>query len=261
MSPSREGRLRDEVRSDEDVSVRRFVLNDLLTNGFVVQERDTGALAIVDPGARPDDLMAAAASWGGDVRWILVTHLHGDHCAAVDAIRGRTGAPVAGPPGAPFVPERPVAGGETLDFGALSVQVCATPGHSPESLSYQIDRHMFVGDFLFRLGSGRTDGPGASTEDLFATIRDVFDDLPDETILWCGHGPPSTVGEERAGNPFWRVARSGERPRAAGRALYGGVPAEVVAWADDYDGGRKALLRLPDERLVIVPGSRLEVRE
>lgn len=260
MSRTREGRLGDEVRTTEDVSVWRFVLNDLLTNGFVVQERDTGALAIVDPGARADDLLAAAKTWGGDVRWILVTHLHGDHCAAVDAVRQRTGAPVAGPAGGPFVPERPVAGGETLDFGALTIQVCASPGHSPESLSHQIDRHVFVGDFLFRLGSGRTDGPGASTEALFATVRDVFLDLPDETVLWCGHGPPSTVGEERAGNPFWEVARRSGRPEAAGRARYGSAWADVLAWADDYDGGRKALLRLADDRLVIVPGSRLEVQ-
>lgn len=249
---------RDDVLVEHDLTVWRFVLNDLLTNGFVVRENDTDAIAIVDPGDRGHDLVAAAREWGGDVRAILVTHFHGDHCAAVDEVqRAFERAEVVAPPGAPFDVDRPVSGGEALEFGAETIQVCATPGHSPESVSYQICTHMFVGDFLFRLGSGRTDGPGSSTEDLFRVVRDVFGDMPDETLLWCGHGPPSTIGDEREGNPFWRIALSEEQVAPVDEVAYRGGTVPVLAWADDYDGGRKALLDLPEGRLVIVPGSQV----
>jgi glyoxylase-like metal-dependent hydrolase (beta-lactamase superfamily II) len=153
--------------------------------------------------------------------------------------------------------DRPVSGGEALDFGARAILVSATPGHTADSVSYQIDEHIFVGDFLFRLGSGRTDGEDASTTKLFETVREVFDDLPDDTILWCGHGPPSTVGEEKAANPFWRVALSKDHPAPVGEVRYRGTSVPVLAWAADYDGGRKALLCLPDGSNVIVPGSQV----
>lgn len=246
-----------EVITTHHVTVQRFVLNSLLTNGFVVRDNDTGALAIVDPGDRLDDLAKAAEEWGGDVRWILVTHCHSDHCAGVAAMADRVGGQVAGPPAGPYAVDRPVAGGEALDFGAHTILGSATPGHTADSVSYQIEDHVFVGDFLFRLGSGRTDGADASAADLFATVREVFDDLPDETILWCGHGPSSTVGEEKAGNPFWRVALASAPAAPVGEVGYRGRTVPVLAWADDYDGGRKALLRLVDGSEVIVPGSQL----
>ncbi len=247
---------RDDVVVTHDLAVWRFVLNDLLTNGFVVRPTDSDALAIVDPGGRPDDLLAAAGELGGNVCWILVTHLHGDHWAALEAVREATGARVVSPSGAPFHVDRPVSGGEELDLDAAQILVAATPGHSPESVSYQIGRNVFVGDFLFRLGSGRTDGARASTRDLFETVCRVFVELPDETILWCGHGPPSTVGEEKAGNPFWAVARHGLPATPAGHATWRGETVPVWVWADDYDGGRKALVG-PAGDLVIVPGSQL----
>lgn len=250
---------RDDVLEGDEISVWRFVLNDLQTNGFVVREHDTGALAVVDPGDRAEDLIAAAREWGGDVRWILVTHLHGDHCAAVGPLRNAfRNADVAGPAGGMFDVGRPVSGGEALELGAHEIQVCATPGHSPESVSFQIERHVFVGDFLFRLGSGRTDGARASTKDLFEVVRKTFVSMPDTTILWCGHGPPSTVGEERAGNPFWRIALEGPPAEPAGEVAFRGRTVPVLAWADDYDGGRKALLDLGDGALVIVPGSQVD---
>ena len=248
--------LRDDILVADECSVWRFVLNDLRTNGYVVKENKTGALAIVDPGARGDDLVAAAGAWGGDVRWILVTHLHGDHVADAGRVREATGARLAAPPGGRALPDQPVSGGECLELGAREILVCATPGHSPDSVSYQLGGHLFVGDFLFHLGSGRTDGPGASTEDLFRAVRDVFVPLPADTILWCGHGPPSTVSEELADNPFWRVAVNG--PGApAGQATYRGRTVPVLAWADDYDGGQKALVDLGEGGLVIVPGSQV----
>lgn len=247
---------REELVETHKVSVRRFVLNSILTNGFVVRDNDTGALAIVDPGDRVEDLARAAGEWGGDVRWILVTHCHPDHCAGVTALVERVGGEVAGPAAGPYAVDRPVSGGEALDFGARCILVQATPGHTPDSVSYQIEEHVFVGDFLFRLGSGRTDGEGASTAALFETVREVFDDLPDDTILWCGHGPRSTVGEEKAGNPFWKIAR-GAASTPVEKAPYRGVSVPVLAWAADYDGGRKALIRLADGSELIVPGSQL----
>lgn len=136
--------------------------------------------------------------------------------------------------------------------------MAATPGHSPESVSFEIGDQVFVGDFLFRMGSGRTDGAGASTDDLFATVREVFASMEGDVVLWCGHGPPTTVGEERAENPFWRVALEGEPAAPVDKVGYRGRTVPVLAWADDYDGGRKALLALADGSRVIVPGSQVE---
>jgi len=249
--------LRDDILVADEFSIWRFVLNDLLTNGYVVWERDTGAIAIVDPGDRGDDLVAAAATWGGDVRWILITHLHGDHCAQAERVREAAGGEIVAPAGGMVTPDRPVAGGECLEFGAHEILVCATPGHSPESVSYQIGPHLFLGDFLFRLGSGRTDGARASTADLFRVVRETLCHLSPDTVLWCGHGPPSTVAEELAENPFWRVALQDGRPTPVDKARYRGETVPVLAWADDYDGGRKALLELADGSTVIVPGSQV----
>ncbi len=254
----REEILRDDVLVADEYSVWRFVLNELLTNGYVVQERDTGAIAIVDPGDRAGDLTAAARQWGGDVRWILVTHLHGDHCAQAEAVRQAVGGEIVCPPGGMARPQRPVCGGEMLELGPHEILVVATPGHSPESVSYQLGPHLFVGDFLFRLGSGRTDGARASTEELFRVVREVMEPLPEDTVLWCGHGPPSTIGEEKAANPFWKVALSDEPRAPVDKVLFRGETVPVLAWADDYDGGRKALLELAGGGLVIVPGSQVE---
>ncbi|HUP20190.1 MAG TPA: MBL fold metallo-hydrolase [Gemmatimonadota bacterium] len=249
----------NDVVADHDLTVRRLVLNDFLTNGFVVKENDTGALAIVDPGGRAEDLIAAAREWGGDVRAILVTHLHGDHCAAVGAVaEAFPAADVVGPPGGSFVPDRPVGGGESIEFGTEAIQVTATPGHSPESLSYQICDHVFVGDYLFLHAAGRTDLPGGSAEALLRVVREVFDDMPGKTVLWCGHGPPSTVAGELAANPFWRIAREGRPDAPVERARWKGSDVAVLAWAEDYDGGRKVLLETADGGLVMVPGSQVE---
>ena len=220
---------------DDRLRVQSFVLNDLLTNGFVVQARDTGSIVIIDPGDRGRDLVEAAEAWGGDVRWILVTHHHGDHWGALQTVRDAVHAPVAAPPGASFRVDRSVVGGERLQFAAQRIQVYRTPGHSPESVSFQIGDHVFVGDFVFRLGSGRTDGADASTEALVRTVREVFAPMPDETTLWCGHGPPSTVGEERDGNPFWKIAIDGDPPEPVDEVRYRGEKVPVLAWADDYD--------------------------
>jgi len=249
---------RDDVLRGKNLSVWRFVLNDLLTNGFVVREETGGGLVIVDPGGRGGDLVEAAEEWGGEVRWILVTHHHGDHHADLSTVRERfPEAGLVAPPGGGLGPDRPVSGGEAIEWSGPTIRVVATPGHSPESVSFRIGSHVFVGDFLFRLGSGRTDGPASSTDDVFRVAREVFAPMPDETILWCGHGPPSTVGEEREGNPFWRLAFAEDEPDPAGEVTYRGSEVPVLAWADDYDGGRKALLKLADGSFVIVPGSRV----
>lgn len=254
MSESR----RDGILRGGDLSVWRFVLNDLLTNGFVVREESGGSLAIIDPGGRGGDLVDAAKEWGGDVRLILVTHHHADHHAALPVVRESfPEAEVVAPPGGGLGQDRAVSGGEAIEWSGPTIRVAATPGHSPESLSFGIGSHVFVGDYLFRLGSGRTDGPGSSTDDVFRVAREVFAPMPDETILWCGHGPPSTVGEERDGNPFWRFAFAEAEPEPVDEVTYRGSRAPVLAWADDYDGGRKALLKIADGSFVIVPGSQV----
>lgn len=184
--------------------------------------------------ASADRLLEAVAARGLHVVLILETHVHADHLTAAAYLKRRTGAPVVigegvrqvqatfAPifaasdvkgDGAPF--DRLVKDGDRLDLGALSIEVLATPGHTPACVSYKIGDHVFVGDTLFMpdFGTARCDFPGGDAAQLYRSIHRVLA-LPDQTTLWMCHDYKApgravfawktTVGEQRAHNPHVR---------------------------------------------------------
>ncbi|MFH0913717.1 MAG: MBL fold metallo-hydrolase, partial [Chloroflexota bacterium] len=157
-----------------------------------------------------------------DIKLIVLTHAHIDHIGGIAAVKGATGAKLCVHSGdSRWVQERPLhstltgdsypivppvdmwlKGGDTLEVSDLKFLVLHTPGHSPESICLTGHGVVFSGDTLFNLGVGRTDFPGGSWEQLMNSIHAKLLVLPDSTVVYPGHGPETTIGDERRGNPF-----------------------------------------------------------
>ena len=195
----------------------------LAVNAYVVWHPETGKAVVVDPGDDGEVILGEVAARGLTVEKILLTHGHFDHVGAVALLRGRTGAPVHLHPddaarmktarrqGLMFglsVPDPPdpdvlVGEGDLVGFAGHSFRVVHTPGHTPGCVSYIAGGMAFVGDLIFAGSIGRTDLPGGSHERLLSSVREKIFTLPDETVLFPGHGPATTVGTEKRSNPFF----------------------------------------------------------
>jgi glyoxylase-like metal-dependent hydrolase (beta-lactamase superfamily II) len=195
------------------------------TNAYVVGCEETKEGVVIDPGGNPERILAAVERHGLDIKYVLNTHAHFDHTEANGAIVAATGASLAIHPlerplleaagGAALfglqaepgpVPDVELADGDLLEVGSLRLQVLHTPGHTPGHVCfYEADAGaVFDGDLLFRLGVGRTDLPGGSAQQLIHSIRHVLFALPDSVVVYSGHGPPTTIGEEKKSNPWVR---------------------------------------------------------
>lgn len=179
---------------------------------------------IIDPGEEPERILAAAAEMGVGVDAILLTHCHFDHIGAVTPVARATGAPVYCPeievpvladimsyvpwPGfGPFESydaDETVAGGETLELAGMEIDVVFTPGHSPGHVTYSVkgEDALFSGDVIFQGSVGRVDLPGGDWPTLAASIQELLDTHPDETVVNPGHMGITTLGAERRTNPF-----------------------------------------------------------
>lgn len=193
-------------------------------NCYLIADPETRDAVIVDPGEESDLFLARFASEGWTLRAIWLTHAHLDHVAGVAALREATGAPVWLHPADRLLydhapeqarmyglrmdplapPDREFREGEAAVVGGLAFAVLHTPGHSPGSVSLAGFGAVFVGDVLFAGSVGRTDLPGGDTDALRASIRGKLYVLPDETVVYAGHGPATTIGEEARANPFVR---------------------------------------------------------
>jgi len=191
---------------------------------------DTRDAVIIDPGDEVADLLRLAETGGMTVRWLLLTHAHMDHVSGVAAARRATGAPVGVHRDDLFLYNSAVEQGAffgyTLEappppdffydvsapitFGRCEVRVHHTPGHSPGGVCLHAthdglrETHLFVGDTLFARSIGRTDLPGGDYDTLMASIRTVLFGFGDAAIVHAGHGPDTTIGDERRTNPFLR---------------------------------------------------------
>jgi len=193
------------------------------TNCYVVGCEETREGVVIDPGGHPKRILEAIEESGLTIRYVLNTHCHFDHMGANAEIVAATGAPLALHPaelpmlqargGAALfgvavkespMPDVELEPGQTIEVGALCFQVLHTPGHSPGSLTFYSEEEgvAFDGDVLFQMGIGRTDLPGGSWETLERSIREVLFALPDETVIYPGHGPKTTVGREKRSNPW-----------------------------------------------------------
>jgi len=206
------------------LDVRMFTVGPVQENCYIVRRQDSPNALIVDPGDEADKLLEAVNRLGVDtVEAILVTHTHFDHIGAVTPVAEATGAPVYCPeletqvlanimdyvwpgfgPFESYQADHTVAGGEKLELAGLSIDVIFTPGHSPGHVTYAIAEHdaLFSGDVLFQGSVGRVDLPGGDWATLLASIESLVSAYPAETTVYPGHMGITTLGRERATNPF-----------------------------------------------------------
>jgi hydroxyacylglutathione hydrolase len=206
-------------------------------NGFVLGCEDTREGLLIDPGDEVDELLSAVEQHRLSIRFILLTHAHIDHITGVAAAKQAVGAPVVLHKGDLFLYNAVVQQGQMLGvpatpqpdvdlfydgtgpwrFGNYAAWVHHTPGHCPGGVCLAVGRNtdamrtLFVGDTLFAGSIGRVDLPGGDLQTLLRSIRDVLFAFPDDTIVYPGHGEPTTVGVEKRTNPFLSAESSSRR--------------------------------------------------
>jgi hydroxyacylglutathione hydrolase len=200
--------------------VSTWTVGEFQENCYLVQD-DAGHAALIDPGGEPARLADALERSAVRLEAIWLTHAHLDHIGAIASLRRRWPAPVHLHPAdrplydaaerqaqmyglrfeEPPPPDAELADGDVLRLGQLSFSVMHAPGHSPGHVVLHGHGVAFVGDCLFAGSVGRTDLPGSNGGQLVDSLRQIAA-LPGETIVYPGHGPPTTIAEERATNPF-----------------------------------------------------------
>jgi len=200
----------------------RLVVGPLQVNCFLLADDKTKEAVVIDPGDDAQEILRIIREKRLKVKYIINTHAHFDHIGANRAIKEATGAelllheddaamlatvssqsrsfgmsPVSSPE-----PDRLLKQGDVITAGEISLKVLHTPGHTPGGISLLEEGLVFTGDSLFAGSIGRTDFPGGDLLTLLRSIRTNLMTLPDDTKVFSGHGPASTIGDERAENPF-----------------------------------------------------------
>ena len=192
--------------------VETFVRGPLQNNVYLLCDEISNEAAIIDPGIGSDDLLKNIEEQQLRLRYVLVTHAHFDHIDNVALFREQTGAEVVSHRADAAVLEELAGvsadvlldGGEELVLGNLTLQTFHTPGHSPGGVCFLVEDHLFAGDTLFAGSIGRSDFPDSDGALLLRAIAGEILPLPDETHVLPGHGDATTIGTERANNPFLR---------------------------------------------------------
>ena len=204
------------------MQIETIIVGPFEVNCYLVLDPQTRDGVIIDPGGEKEKILEHVKGLTMKPLAILLTHGHGDHIAALEAVKSEFqiphyvgkgdepllaspsenvsafyGFPIICPP-ADFV----VNDGESIRLGKLEFSVFATPGHTPGGVCYSTGKNLFCGDTLFQSSIGRTDLPGGNYEQLINSIERNILTLPDDIICYPGHGPATTVGQERKFNPF-----------------------------------------------------------
>jgi glyoxylase-like metal-dependent hydrolase (beta-lactamase superfamily II) len=191
------------------VILKSLVVGAFGTNCYIVGSDATMEGMIIDPGDEASLILRSVKETKLKINLIVITHGHGDHIGAIDQVKRATGAKIAIHPsdavalGSQYSADLLLKGGDSVDIGDLHFFVIHTPGHSPGGICLYGHNILFCGDTLFNYSIGRTD-LGGSTSQLLNSIMTKLMILPDNTVVYPGHGPATTIGEERRGNPFLR---------------------------------------------------------
>ncbi len=206
--------------------IKTLAVGPIMANCYIVGCESGKQAAVIDPGDETDKILMALAEAGLTVKYILNTHGHFDHVGGNRRMKDATGAELlihpndvrmleslpqaaaafglsaeSSPP-----PDRTIAEGDTITFGDITLQVLHTPGHSPGGVSFHANGAVFVGDTLFAGSIGRTDFEGGDFNTLISSIKNKLFPLGDDVTVYTGHGPTTTIGQEKQMNPFLRMA-------------------------------------------------------
>ena len=205
--------------------IKELAVGPIMANCFIVGCEDTRKAVVIDPGDEPDRILFSLAESKLTVKYIINTHGHFDHVGANKKIKEATGAELMiHPHDAPMLEQltyaassfglavensppvdRAIVDGDIVSFGNIKLKVIHTPGHSLGGVSLYTNGHVFVGDTLFAGSIGRTDFPGGDYNTLISSIQKRLFPLGDDTRVYCGHGPQTTIGQEKKFNPFVRL--------------------------------------------------------
>lgn len=201
------------MKKGNEIILNRFMVGPLGTNCYVVADPDTKEACVIDPGGEPDKIKAYLSKNGLKLKFIINTHGHGDHIAANkyfdapiyiheldkdylgDPDKNMSGMflfPVSSPEAAGLLKDA-----DKIALGSLELDIIYTPGHTRGSVSVKIDGIVFTGDTLFKEGMGRTDLYGGDEGAIYKSIKEKLLTLDDDTVIYPGHGGPSTIGKER----------------------------------------------------------------
>jgi len=205
------------------VILRRFEVGPFASNCYIVGSETTKEGMVIDPGGDSKQILDEIKNLLLEIKLIVLTHAHIDHAGALKEVKETTGAGVAvhvddakslrmlaHSLSAPFrlfypappSPDRLLEDGDSIDIGGLHFKVIHTPGHTPGGICLLGEGIIFTGDTLFNQSIGRTDLPGGSHSKLMKGISSKLMALPDNIIVYPGHGPETTIGDERRSNPF-----------------------------------------------------------
>lgn len=201
--------------------LKTLIVGPLATNCYLVGSESGREGMIIDPGAEAEKILKKVSDLKLEVKLIVLTHGHIDHTGALKEIKQATGAPIAvhtddvktlgdrflsilsgiSHPALP-PPDRLLKDGDGIDIGDLHFTVLHTPGHTPGGICLLGEGVVFSGDTLFNYSIGRADLPGGNPSQLIDSIHNRLMVLADDTLVYPGHGPQTTIGAERRGNPF-----------------------------------------------------------
>ena len=206
------------------IEILQLPLGPLQTNCYLATCTETLETAVIDPSWDGRRIAAIASERGYPITHILLTHSHFDHVGGLAELKQETNAPIYIHPEAiamlahapeaaarfnltlpaPPQADQMLAEGDVIEVGQLKFEVLFTPGHAPGHVSFYLPEHnvIFDGDVLFQRSIGRTDFPGCDHATLMHSIREKLLVLPDETAVLSGHGPTTTIGQEKEWNPF-----------------------------------------------------------
>lgn len=207
------------------LQVEPLVVGPLLSNCYIVWDEGKKEGVVIDPGDDDENILKVINDLGVKIKYILATHGHFDHVGGVAPLKkklcveflahkddfffiedgknaaGRWGFDIEQPP----KPDRFIEDGDIIDVGNFKLEVLHTPGHSPGGVSFLYDGMVFGGDTLFQRSIGRTDFRMGSFDDLANSIKTRLYTLPNDTIVYTGHGPITTIGDEKKYNAFVRA--------------------------------------------------------
>jgi hydroxyacylglutathione hydrolase len=202
--------------------IKMLTVGPLQTNCYILGDEKSKGAVVIDPAGDFEDIKNQLNKSKLRVKYIILTHGHFDHTGALAQLKKTTGAEILihsadasmlsqSTPAQPFLldsrtdpcpADRTLKDGDTIEFGSNVLEVLHTPGHTPGGISLLVDKMIFTGDTLFCGSVGRTDLPGGSYRKLMDSIKTKLLSKDDDYVIYPGHGPKSTIGEERRNNPF-----------------------------------------------------------